>query len=130
MTRRTPQEQGRDYEEELAARYGGRAQPNSGAGPRWKLDWKRGSLLFSAKHTVHRSFRLTAEDLHEVRAGSQGPGGRGERGVMVVRMGGFPDDVFVVPGEVMRELLAGDPEVQSSAEPSRRAQKLAAAARR
>jgi hypothetical protein len=123
--RRTPQEQGRAYEAELAARYGGRAQPGSGAGPRFKLDWKQGELLASVKHTTHESYRLTAADLRELLAGSQGPAGRGERGIMVIGMAGFPDDVFVVPGDVMRALLEGEVEVRL--EPTKRAAKLRAA---
>lgn len=123
---RTPQEQGRDYEAELADRYGGSAQPGSGAGHRFKLDWRLGSLLFSAKHTRHESYRLTAAELREALAGAQGPGGRGEVPAMAIRMAGFPDDVFVLRGSDLRALLEGDVEVTLS--PSKRASKLAAAA--
>jgi hypothetical protein len=128
MKNRTPQEQGRDYEAELAARYGAMQQPNSGAGPKYKLDCKLGSLLFSAKHTTHESYRLTAEDLREALAGAQGPGGRGEVPAMAIKMAGFPDDVFVLRGSDLCALLAGDVEV-SFAPPSRREAQLAAARR-
>jgi hypothetical protein len=124
----TPQQQGRDYEAELADRLGGKAQPASGAGPRWKLDLKLGSLLFSAKHTEHESYRLKAEDLREALAGTQGPGGRGEIPAMAIRMAGFPDDVFVMRGSDLRALL--EEEVTASISPSKRAAKLAAARRR
>jgi hypothetical protein len=125
--RRTPQEQGRDYDAELAARYGGTAQPGSGAGPRYKLDCKLGELLIEGKRTQHESYRLTAAELRKVLAGTTGPGGRGEHGVMAIDMAGFADDVFVVPGAVMRALLAG--EVQAQVAPSRREAQLAAARR-
>jgi hypothetical protein len=125
MREKTPQQAGRDYDSELAARYGGRAQPGSGAGPRYKLDCKLGELLIEGKRTQHRSYRLTAAELLKVLAGTQGPGGRGEHGVMAIDMAGFPDDVFVVPGAVMRALLAG--EVEAQVAPSRREAKLAAA---
>lgn len=128
MTKRTPQEQGRDYDSELADRYGGRAQPGSGSGPRHKLDCKVGGLLIEGKRTQHESYRLTAAELHKVLAGTQGPGGRGEHGVMVIDMAGFPDDVFVIPGAVMRALLEG--EVDATFAPSKRAAKLAAAGHR
>jgi hypothetical protein len=128
MTKRTPQEQGRDYDSELAARYGGRAQPGSGAGPRCKLDCKVGGLLIEGKRTQHESYRLTAAELRKVLAGTQGPGGRGEHGVMVIDMAGFPDDVFVVPGAVMRALLEGEADIKFA--PSKRAAKLAAAGHR
>jgi hypothetical protein len=124
----TPQQQGRDYEAELANRYGGKAQPGSGATPRFKLDLKLGSLLFSAKHTEHESYRLKAEDLREALAGSQGPGGRGEIPAMAIRMQGFPDDVFVMRGSDLRALL--EEEVTASISPSKRSAKLQAAARR
>jgi hypothetical protein len=123
----TPQQAGRDYDSELAARYGGRAQPGSGAGSRFKLDCRIGDLLIEGKRTQHESYRLTAEELRKVLAGTIGPGGRGEHGVMAIDMAGFPDDVFVVPGAVMRALLAG--EVQAAIAPGRRAAKLAAARR-
>lgn len=125
MRRRTPQEQGRDYEAELAARCGGVPQPNSGAGPRYKLDLKLGALLFSAKHTTNESYRLTAEDLREALVGAQGPGGHGEVPAMAIRMAGFPDDIFVVRGSDLRALLQGEVEVVFT--PSKRAAKLAAA---
>lgn len=123
--RRTPQQLGRDYDSELAARYGGRAQPGSGAGPRFKLDCKIGALLIEGKRTQHESYRLTAEELRKVLAGAAGPGGRGEHGIMAIDMAGFPDDVFVVPGSVMRALLAG--EVDAQVAPTKRAARLAAA---
>lgn len=124
----TPQQAGRDYELELAERLGGRPQPNSGAGPRWKLDLKLGSLLFSAKHTTHASYRLTAGELGEMVAGAQGPGGRGELPAMAIRMDGFPDDVVVMRGSDLRALLEGDVEAPAIA-PTKRAAKLAAAGR-
>jgi hypothetical protein len=124
---RSVQEQGRDYERELAQRYGGSEQPNSGAGPRFKLDWKLGSLLFSAKHTKHESFTLKAADLREALAGAQGPGGRGEIPAMAIRMEGFPDDVFVLRGSDLRALLEGDVEAPVQFVTGKRAAKLAAA---
>lgn len=127
--KRTPQEQGRDYEAELAARYGGRAQPASGAGPRYKLDWRLGRLLASVKRTTHRSYRLTADDLLEMRAGAQGPGGRGETPCMVIGMEGVPDDVFVFLGSDLRAMLEGEAPAPEFS-PGKRAAKLAAAARR
>jgi hypothetical protein len=125
MNRPTPQQAGRDYELELVQRYGGTPQPASGATARYKLDWKLGKLLVSAKRTKHESFSLKAADLRETLAGAQGPGGRGEHGVMAIDMAGFPDDVFIVPGSVMRALLAG--EVEATVAPTKRALKLAAA---
>jgi hypothetical protein len=127
MRQCTPQQAGRDYDSELAARYGGRAQPGSGAGDRFKLDCKLGELLIEGKRTSHESYRLAAAELRKVLAGTTGPGGRGEYGVMAIDMAGFPDDVFVVPGAVMRALLAG--EVQAEIAPGKRAAKLAAARR-
>lgn len=126
----TPQQQGRDYEAELATRYGGKPQPASGAGPRFKLDWKLGGLLASVKKTTHRSYRLTADELAEMRAGAQGPGGRGEVPCMVIGMEGVGDDVFVLLGSDLRALLEGEAEAVVAFDPGRRAAKLAAAARR
>lgn len=123
----TPQQEGRDYEVELAARYGGEVQPGSGSTPRFKLDLKLGSLLISAKHTRHESYRLTAAELREALAGAAGPGGRGEIMMMAIEMQGFPDDVFVMRGSDLHALLEG--EVDVTIAPSKRAQKLAAARR-
>jgi hypothetical protein len=120
----TPQQDGRDYETELAARYGGKVQPGSGAGHRFKLDWKLGSLLVSAKRTLHESYRLTAADLREALAGARGPGGRGEVPAMVIKMEGFPDDVWILRGEDVRAIFEG--EVELAIEPSKRQSKLAA----
>jgi hypothetical protein len=125
VIKRTPQQAGRDYEQELAARYGGKAQPGSGATPRFKLDWALNGLLVSAKRTTHRSYRLTAEDLQEALAGAQGPGGRGEIPAMAISMQGFPDDVFVLRGSDLRAILQG--EVQVEMAPSKRSSKLSAA---
>lgn len=127
MTRPTPQQRGRDYDSELASRYGGRAQPGSGAGLFFKLDCKIGELLVEGKRTKHNSYRLTAAELRKAHAGAQGPGGRGEYMAMCIDMEGFPDDVFIVPGQTMRALLAGEIDIQ--AKPSARARKLAAARR-
>jgi hypothetical protein len=124
---RTPQQAGRDYEAELVARYGGKTQPGSGAGPRFKLDYKLGRLLVSAKRTGNESYRLTAVDLRETLAGAQGPGGRGEVPAMAIRMEGFPDDVFVLRGSDLHALL--EKEVEVGFEPTKRAAKLAAADR-
>lgn len=121
----TPQQEGRDYENSLAARYGGKAQPGSGAGDRFKLDWKLGSLLVSAKKTSNESYRLTAKDLREALAGAQGPGGRGEIPAMAIEMEGFPDDVFVLRGQDLRAIFEG--EVELSVEPSKRRNKIEAA---
>ena len=124
---RTPQQLGRDYEKDFPRRYGGRPQPASGATPRFKLDWRGGGLLASLKHTIHRSYRLTADELQEALAGAQGAGGRGEVGVMVIKMDGFPDDVFVIRGSDLRSMLEGDVDVSFT--PSKRAERLAAASR-
>jgi hypothetical protein len=120
----TPQQQGRDEDSAMAARYGGTPQPGSGATPRFKLDWKLGELLVEVKTTIHESYRLTAAELRKARAGAGGPGGRGERMVMAIRMEGFPDDVFIVPGETMRAIFEGEVDVQIT--PTKRAAKLAA----
>lgn len=127
--RLTPQQKGRDYEAELVERYGGRTQPASGATPLYKLDCKIGELLVSAKRTKHESYRLTAAEMRETLAGSEGPGGRGEKGIMAIDMAGYPDDLFVVPGQVMRAILQGDVEVGVITQTKREA-KLAAAANR
>jgi hypothetical protein len=125
LVRRTPQQLGLDYEEDFAKRYGGSAQPRSGAGPKYKLDWKLGSLLASLKHTMHESYRLTAAELREALAGAQGPGGRGETPAMVIKMAGFPDDVLVMRVSDLEAMLQGETEVVTFA-PSKRAQRLAA----
>jgi hypothetical protein len=125
MIERTPQQLGRDYESEFSKRYGGKPQPASGATPRYKLDWRGGGLLASLKRTIHKSYRLTADELQETLAGAQGPGGRGEIGVMAIRMDGFPDDVFVIRGQDLRSMLEGEVEVTFA--PSKRAIRLAAA---
>lgn len=128
--RRTPQELGRDYEQDFARRYGGTAQPQSGAGPKFKLDWKLGGLLASLKHTKHRSYRLTAEELQEMLAGAQGPGGRGEIPAMAIKMDGFPDDVFVLRGSDLRAMFEGEAETAVVFTPTKRSARLAAAAPR
>jgi hypothetical protein len=122
---RSPQQLGRDYEAELAARVGGKAQPASGAGPKWKLDWRLGSILFSVKHTLAKSYRLSAKELQEALAGAQGPGGRGEIPAMCIRMDGFPDDVVVMRLSDLQSFFEG--EVAVDVVPSKRQAKLAAA---
>lgn len=122
---KSPQQLGRDYEASFSKTYGGKAQPASGATPRYKLDWRGCGLLASLKHTLHKSYRLTADELQETLAGAQGPGGRGEIGVMAIRMNGFPDDVFVIRGQDLRSMLEGEVEVTFA--PSKRALRLAAA---
>jgi hypothetical protein len=128
VRQRTLQQAGRDYEAELPARYGGHRQPASGAGPKWKLDWKLGSLLASVKKTKHRSYRITAEELLEMHRAARGPGGRGETPCMVISIDGAPDDAFVLLGSDLQGMLQGEIEAPPFAS-SRRAAKLAAARR-
>jgi hypothetical protein len=123
--KRTPQQAGRDYDSELAQRYGGVPQPGSGAGVHFKLDCKIGQLLVEGKRTTHESYRLTAAELRKALAGAQGPGGRGEIMAMAIDMAGFPDDVFVIRGSDLMSILQG--EVEVSFAPGKRASKLAAA---
>lgn len=94
----TPQEKGREYERELAARLGAKEVPGSGATPFRKLDVEGSSFLVSAKHTDHDSFRLTRSDLREARTAVSGAGGVGGdfHPLMVLRVGGVDGSEVVV----------------------------------
>jgi hypothetical protein len=122
----TPQQAGRDYEVELAASVGGEPQPGSGAGDRYKLDLKLGSLLFSVKHTTHESYSLKASELREALEGAQGPAGRGETPGMMIKMAGFPEEVWIFSGSDMRAIFGGEVELEVGSS-SKRSAKLAAA---
>lgn len=88
----TPQQRGRDYEEEVAKSLGG--EPTKGSGNVWhtKLDFQNVSLVISCKYTEAESLRLTQDSLDEVIQAVDGPGGRGGDVVpgLATRVGG-PD---------------------------------------
>lgn len=72
----TPQQQGRDYEQVMANKIHGRPVPMSGAGFT-KLDVFGFKILWSLKHTIHKSFRVDDDLFQEVKQAIYGPGGVG-----------------------------------------------------
>jgi hypothetical protein len=96
------QQKGREVEPEIARRYGGKVQPNSGAGPVHKLDISQEEMLISSKHVSGDSFRLSRKDLEEMRSAARA---RGKMGAMVITYENgptvvlhFEDDYFDVVG--------------------------------
>lgn len=74
---KSPQQKGRDYEAEIADRFGGEVVEGSGNQPFAKLDVSGQKILLSCKHTVHESYRLTAEVVDEAIRAIDAPGGLG-----------------------------------------------------
>ena len=75
--RKTHQQIGRDFEAELAKTIG--VEPQRSSGGLWyaKLDIDDNTLLWSLKHTGHRTMTLTPELFNEARRVIHGTGGRG-----------------------------------------------------
>lgn len=73
----TPQAAGRRFERFWASLFG--VQPIKGSGALWyaKLDVGDGSILWSCKHTDHKSFSITRELLAEAQHAVTGAGGVG-----------------------------------------------------
>lgn len=77
MEKKTPQNRGRDFENEWAERLG--TTPQRGSGNLWyaKMDVGDGTILWSCKHTDADSFRVNKELISEVQRAINGPGGIG-----------------------------------------------------
>jgi hypothetical protein len=120
-----PQQKGRAFEKEFAARHGLSTVPGSGATPRFKLDVGSVDLLLSLKWTSAESFRITAADVRETLAGAGGPGGRGQVGLLVARISGLGEEIVIGRESDVFSLLRGDTAV--TLRPGARATKLAAA---
>ena len=88
---KTPQDRGRAFEAEWAAKVGAKPQKGSGNYYLWRLDVEnRGRYLWSCKHTDGKSYRLRIEDIDEVIEAVEGPGGVGGETIpaMAISIGG------------------------------------------
>lgn len=109
----TPQQEGRDYEVELAKRIGGKPVPGSGAGFT-KLDVHGLNLVASLKYTRDKSFRLEDRLFTEVRDAIHAPGGVGSGiGAVVVRTAGFETITFKLDDALM--MFSEDVRIATSA---------------
>lgn len=77
MQKKTPQQEGREFESRFVKKRGGRKQPGSGNTPFYKLDIDATRLLLSLKWTEKKSFPVTASDMQEVVDAVYGLGGLG-----------------------------------------------------
>lgn len=75
--KRTPQEEGREFEKEFAKRLGANLVPGSGNQWWMKLDVKGKSFLWSCKYTSKETFAISRGILHEAVRAVIGPGGVG-----------------------------------------------------
>jgi hypothetical protein len=114
--RRSPQQIGRDFEALWADRHGLRAQPGSGNLPAYPLDVGGAGILASLKHTIHRSFSVTAEMIHEMAAAARGPRSRGtQMPVLVVKVDGVDEPVWVMLESDALSLARGEAGVEVKA---------------
>lgn len=77
QNKKSPQNEGLEFEKRLAKKYNLDEQPGSGSGPVFKLDVRGNDLLISAKWTANKSYSVTEKDLNELSEYISGPGGLG-----------------------------------------------------
>lgn len=105
----TPQQRGRDFEEEFSKRTGAKQQPGSGNQHFALMDNEHvGKILWSLKYTDFDSFRLTKDDLKEVQNAVNGPGGVGGDTLpaMAININGLEVTIFI--GDSYLKLLEED----------------------
>lgn len=108
----TPQELGYQWDAEVARLIGGERHPGSGNRVYRKLDASVGTLIFSGKHTVHRSFSVTDDDLDEAVRAVSGPEGLkpGVVPILAVKLG-TGRKVAVLDLETLVEWLQAPPQI-------------------
>jgi hypothetical protein len=75
MNPKTPQEKGYAWEEEVARAFGGKLTTGSGNRNYARLDVTGQGFVISAKHTIHKSFSVSAETMQDARSVAMGPNG-------------------------------------------------------
>lgn len=105
---KTPNEIGREWEKQLAARLGGSVVPGSGNQWHSKLDVGSHSFLWSCKATLAQSFRLTLDDVYEAVRAVIGPGGKGGRTIPAIALKIQDEELAVLRLSDLLELLQED----------------------
>lgn len=95
----TPQQQGRQFEKEIADEFDLQTTPASGAFWFSKLDLFGYGTRWSCKFTQKRSFRLTQDDIDEAVKACQGPGGDGSIPLWMLRLGSEKYDLVIMRKE-------------------------------
>ncbi len=93
---KTPQEIGREFEEQFAEELGLKLVPGSGSQWHSKLDVKGKGARWSLKATRHRSYSLSCDDLEELAVACYGLDGDGSLPLMAIRLYAEDDPVEVV----------------------------------
>jgi len=82
----TPQDQGREFEKDLADEFGLQQTPASGSVWHSKLDLVGLGARWSLKFTTKESFPITATDILEAEMACDGPGGDGKIPIWAARI--------------------------------------------
>lgn len=108
---KTPQELGRDWENEWKKTIDGQLQPNSGATAHNKLDVRSKRITWSNKLTTTGTFNLTKALINEANAATVAPGGNGTIPAFAIRIVGVGDFVLLQSDDFL-ELLYEEPILQ------------------
>lgn len=95
----TPQNEGREFEKELAQEFGLEQVPGSGSVWHSKLDMRGNRARWSLKTTGLVAFPLTLTDIKEAFEACYGPGGDGSTPLWAVRMTQAGEDFVVMRKE-------------------------------
>src|SRR3954462_13531161 len=87
MAKSKAQKLGDDWENEVEADTGGHRQPQSGAGPFFKLDIEgASSFLISAKATDFKTYPIGNDEMQEIERALVAPGGVGPSALPIVAL--------------------------------------------
>lgn len=103
----TPQDQGREFEKELANEFGLNQVPGSGSVWYSKLDLSGHGVRWSLKFTGLTSFPITLIDIKEAFEACFGLGGDGAIPIWAVRMGQIDEDFIVMRKEDFKLMQMG-----------------------
>jgi len=103
----TAQNQGRQFEKELAEEFGLELVPSSGSVWYSKLDLKGRGARWSLKYTSLIKWPLTYEDIEEGIAACYGPGGDGSCPIWAVRIAPN-EDYIILRKEDFKAIQKGD----------------------
>lgn len=127
----TPQERGREFEDELALEFGLDVVPGSGSQWHSKLDITGKGARWSLKYTEGHSVPLTAVDLYEAVEACEGIGADGSMPLWAIRMeklfGVCETDFVLLRKEDFRSLAAGELELIAPEKPKAAQRKARAA---
>lgn len=103
----TPQNQGREFEKELAEEFGLNQVPGSGSVWYSKLDLSGNNVRWSLKFTTRENFPITFHDILEALDACYGVGGDGSTPLWAARIEPLEEDFIVMRKEDFKLMQMG-----------------------